>query len=108
MQKAIFHSDKGSQYASHDFRKTLETLHIRQSMSTKGNCYDKAACETFFTTLKTKLPVQTKYVNKKEAIETINHYITFYNTMRFHSYNAYLSPLQAEMVWWHNRLKVAA
>jgi len=108
MPKAIFHSDRGSQYASHDFRKTLERFNMRQSMSAKGNCYDNAACETFFATLKTELPFRTKHLNKKEAIEAINHYIGFYNAKRLHSYNGYLPPLEAEMVWWRNRLKVAA
>ena len=108
MPKAIFHSDRGSQYASHDFRKTLKTLRMRQSMSGKGNCYDNAACETFFATLKTELPVQTKHLTQKEVIDAIDSYITFYNTKRLHSYNGYLPPLEAEMVLWRNRLKVAA
>ena len=106
--KAIFHSDRGSQYASFEFRKTLEAFDMRQSMSAKGNCYDNAACETFFATLKTELPGSTKHLTKKEAIKAIENYITFYNIKRLHSYNGYLSPLEAEMVWWRNRLKVAA
>lgn len=108
MSKAIFHSDRGSQYASREFRKMLEMFGMRQSMSAKGNCYDNAACETFFATLKTELPGKTKYQTKKEAIQAIENYIIYYNTKRLHSYNGYLSPLEAEMLWWRNQLKVVA
>ena len=108
MPRAIFHSDRGSQYASYDFRNTLEGFNMRQSMSGRGNCYDNAACETFFATLKTELPFQTEHLTKKEAIKAIENYLRFYNTKRLHSYNGYLSPLETEMVWWRNRLKVAA
>lgn len=108
LPKAIFHSDRGSQYASYEFRQILKAFDMRQSMSGKGNCYDNAACETFFATLKTELPIQTKTLSKKEAIKTIDEYITFYNTKRLHSFNGYLPPLEAEMIWWRNQLKVAA
>jgi len=50
----LFHSDQGSQYASHDFRAELSNYQIRQSMSRKGNCYDNAVVESFFATLKTE------------------------------------------------------
>ena len=106
--KAIFHSDRGSQYASHAFRQTLQKFGMKQSMSARGDCYDNAACETFFATLKTEIPDKTKHLNKKEATQAIENYISFYNTKRLHSYNGYLPPLEAEMKWWRNRLEVAA
>ena len=60
-QSPIFHSDRGSQYASYAFRRLLTKSHIRQSMSRKGNCYDNAMAESFFKTLKTELIYQNKY-----------------------------------------------
>ncbi len=64
--------------------------------------------EPYFATLKTELPIKTKHRTRKEAIEAIKKYITFYNSKRLHSYNGYLPPLEAEMKWWRNRLQVAA
>ncbi|MBT4382301.1 MAG: DDE-type integrase/transposase/recombinase, partial [Candidatus Marinimicrobia bacterium] len=69
-QSPIFHSDRGSQYASYAFRRLLVKSHIRQSMTCptrsfrrgrKGNCYDNAMAESFFKTLKTELIYQNKY-----------------------------------------------
>ena len=67
-QSPIFHSDRGSQYASYAFRRLLTANHIRQSMSGKGNCYDNAMAESFFKTLKTELIYQNKYQNKTRHI----------------------------------------
>lgn len=98
--KAIFHSDRGSQYASDEYRSLLENYGMKQSMSAKGNCYDNAACESFFGSMKTELIYPTKLQTKKEAIASITHYIGFYNTKRLHSYNDYLAPLEMELKWW--------
>jgi len=103
-QNAIFHSDRGSQYASQAFRDLLENLGMRQSMSAKGNCYDNAACESFFGTLKTELD-PTHNQSKKEVVVSIKNYIWFYNTKRLHSFNNYLSPLEVELKWWQNRFR---
>lgn len=104
---AIFHSDRGSQYASEEYRELLNTFKMRQSMSAKGNCYDNAACESFFGTMKTELIYPTKFQTKKEAMVAIIHYIGFYNTKRLHSYNDYNAPLEMEIRWWQAQFENA-
>ena len=90
----IFHSDRGSQYASHEFIKLLEGHDVIQSMSGKGNCYDNAVTESFFHTLKTELVYFEKYRTRTEARQSIFEYIEiFYNRVRRHSYLGYVSPV---------------
>lgn len=105
---AIFHSDRGSQYASKQFTDLLKTLQMRQSMSAKGHCYDNAACESFFATMKTEIPIETKLHSKKEVMLAIIEYISFYNTQRLHSYNNYVAPLTAELEWWQKQFRQSA
>ncbi len=91
----IFHSDRGSQYVSHRFRNILSIYGITQSMSGKGNCYDNAAAESFFGTLKTELSHQ--YESRSLARQSIFEYIeVFYNRIRRHSALNYVSPLEYE------------
>jgi len=93
----IFHSDRGSQYASHDFRKQLEIFKFIQSMSGAGNCYDNSITETFFHTLKTELVYFERYRTRAEARQSIFEYIEiFYNRRRRHSSLGYLSPVDFE------------
>ena len=90
----IFHSDRGSQYASHEFRKLLKKHHVIQSMSGKGNCYDNAVTESFFHTLKTELVYFETYRTRSEARQSIFEYMEiFYNRFRMHSYLGYVSPV---------------
>jgi len=90
----IFHSDRGSQYASHEFRRLLEKHSIIQSMSGKGNCYDNAVTESLFHTLKTELVYFEKYRTRAEARQSIFEYIEiFYNRVRRHSALGYVSPV---------------
>jgi transposase InsO family protein len=105
---AIFHSDRGSQYASEQFKNELKHHGMIQSMSAKGNCYDNAVAESFFHTLKTELIHHIVFETKQEAITTINKYINFYNRSRLHSYNNYYSPIEAELKWWQSQLKEIA
>ncbi len=105
---AIFHSDRGSQYASDAYRSLLKKYNMKQSMSGKGNCYDNAACESFFGSLKAELIYPTKLQTKKEAAASIKHYIGFYNTKRLHSYNDYNAPLEMEIRWWQTQFENAA
>lgn len=96
----IFHSDRGSQYASIDFRKSLKNNEVIQSMSGKGNCYDNAVAESFFHTLKTELVYWNRYKTRKEAKSSIFQFIEgFYNRKRRHSYLNYLSPYQYELLY---------
>jgi transposase InsO family protein len=105
---AIFHSDRGSQYASDEFREHLGRYGMIQSMSAKGNCYDNAVAESFFHTLKTELIHHMRFQTKEEAKRAISGYINFYNTKRLHSYNDYISPIEAEIRWWLNENSRAA
>ena len=89
----IFHSDRGSQYASYKVRNILEDNQILQSMSSTGNCYDNAVIESFFSTLKKELVYQECYQTRKEAEMSLFNYIeVFYNRFRRHSTLGYLSP----------------
>lgn len=93
----IFHSDQGSQYASFRVRELLEKNKVRQSMSSKGNCYDNAAAESWFGKLKTEWICDHTYRTKEEAIRSLFEYIeVFYNRRRRHSTLGYLSPLEFE------------
>ena len=88
----LFHSDRGSQYASDDFRDALGALGMVASMSRKGNCWDNAVSESFFATLKTEEATEP-YATKQEAHRAIAQYIHgFYNPVRLHSSLGYLSP----------------
>lgn len=93
----IFHSDKGSQYCSDKIVKLLKSLKFKQSMSGRGNCYDNAVTETFFSTLKKELVYQCKYNTRTEAKNSIFEYIeVFYNRTRIHSSLDYVSPFEYE------------
>ena len=93
----IFHSDRGSQYASSDVRQILKRNNIQQSMSSTGNCYDNAITETFFHTLKTELTFWERYQTREEARRNIFEYIeVFYNRQRLHSALGYKPPVEFE------------
>jgi putative transposase len=95
----IWHTDRGSQYASDSHRKILKDHHIVQSMSRKGDCWDNAVAESFFHTLKTELTHQHKFKTREEAKHVIFEYIeVFYNRIRAHSANDYLSPAEFENI----------
>ncbi len=88
----MHHSDRGSQYASHDYQKLLAKEHIQVSMSRSGNCYDNAMMESFFATLKSEC-VDRRYATRHEARSVIFDYIEcWYNRRRRHSSLGYLSP----------------
>lgn len=94
----IFHSDRGSQYTSSSVRYLLSRYGFRQSMSGKGNCYDNAITETFFSTLKKELIYLTKFETRQQAEVEIFEFIEiFYNRKRLHSSLGYLSPVNFEM-----------
>lgn len=94
----IFHSDRGAQYASKNTTNLLAfNKFAKQSMSRKGNCWDNAVAESFFKTIKHEWLLRFKYKNYDELYNSINEYITWYNTKRIHSTLAYLSPLEKEM-----------
>ena len=93
----IHHSDRGSQYASDDYRQALTDADMVQSMSRKGNCWDNAPAESFFHTLKTERVYHRHYTTREEAKRDLFHYIEgYYNTRRIHSAINYLTPEQME------------
>ena len=90
----IHHSDRGSQYCSHEFQALLASSKLRCSMSRKGNCYDNAPVESFFGTLKTELVHHRRYETREEAEREISEYIDlFYNRQRRQARLGYLSPV---------------
>ncbi len=93
----IFHSDRGVQYASKAYRKRLEDYGIRQSMSRRGDPYDNAVAENFFSCLKCELVHLKQYPTRAAAQADIFAYLeAFYNTVRPHSALGWLSPAQFE------------
>ena len=95
VKELIFHSDRGSQYASNTFQKYLKDIGARPSMSGKGNCYDNAVSESFFATLKREEVNRKKYNNIKEARISLFAYIEiFYNRQRAHSSIGYKVPME--------------
>jgi putative transposase len=94
----LWHTDRGSQYASDSHRKILSDHNIIQSMSRKGNCWDNAVSESFFHSLKTELTHHCRFKTREEAKQAIFEYIeVFYNRERLHSANDYLSPVDYEI-----------
>jgi transposase InsO family protein len=103
-QGLIHHSDRGSQYASSEYRERLQKYEMISSMSRKGNCYDNAVIEAFHSILKRELVYQTKFVTRQEAYEEIYAYIEFYyNRKRAHSSLGYFSPDYFEAQYYANQ-----
>ena len=93
----IFHSDRGSQYASRKFRKQLLRFGFEQSMSRKGNCWDNAPMERFFSSIKRERLSHCYFYNRDQARREIIDYITFYNYERLHSTLDYAPPMEVEL-----------
>ena len=98
---AIIHSDRGSQYASNKFRLLLQQSCLRQSMSGKGNCYDNAQAESFFSRFKAELIEDGVFSDLEEAKLEIFSYIEgYYNRERLHSSLGYKTPIEFEAEWY--------
>lgn len=89
----LHHSDRGSQYACHDYQKQLNYYGMTASMSRKGNCWENAPTERFFRYLKSERLTARRFVTRNEARNKILDYITYYNSIRLHSALGYLSPM---------------
>lgn len=93
----LHHSDQGSQYSSEQFQRLLKEHGITCSMSRSGDCWDNAAMESFFSTLKTERTSRKNYQLRDEARADVFDYIErFYNPRRRHSTLGYLSPVNYE------------
>jgi transposase InsO family protein len=93
----VFHSDRGSQYASKTFRRRLFRYRMKQSMSRKGNCWDNAVAESFFATLKKELVRNHVFPTRDAARSDVFEYIeAFYNRRRAHSLLGYETPTSFE------------
>jgi putative transposase len=95
----LHHSDRGVQYASSAYRALLHACQMQPSMSAAGNCYDNAAMESFWSSLKTECLHQKNFQTHQEAHSAIFDYIeTFYNPKRLHSALGYHSPVDFERI----------
>ena len=95
----IFHSDRGSQYASHDFRDVLKEYGITSSMGRRGNCWDNACSETLFGSLKVERLHGQRFKTRRQAKDETIAWLLWYNRARLHSTLAYVSPMQFEHNW---------
>jgi putative transposase len=95
----IFHSDRGSQYASSDFNQVLNERSIRPSMSRKGNCWDNACSETLFASLKVERLHGQRFKTIRQAKDETLDWLLWYNRTRLHSTLKYVSPMQFEQQW---------
>jgi transposase InsO family protein len=93
----ICHSDRGSQYASHNYQKLLRQHGLICSMSRKGNCWDNAPVERFFSSLKREWTGDRWYRTRQEAIADVREYVAvYYNSKRLHSTLGYTTPMNYE------------
>ena len=105
----LHHSDRGSPYASDDYRNALAAHGMIASMSRKGDCWDNAVAESFFATLKGELVDHESYPTRRAAVASITNYIdVFYNTERRHSSIGYVSPIEFELKLKTRRVKTEA
>ena len=96
-EAVLHHSDRGSQYTSEPFQQLLADQGLSCSMSRSGNCWDNAAMESFFSSLKTERTARTTYRTRNQAKADVFDYIErFYNPRRRHSTLGYLSPMEFE------------
>jgi transposase InsO family protein len=94
----VHHSDRGSPYASDDYRDALRARGIVASMSRKGDCWDNAVAESFFATLRAEHLDHVRFETRAAAAASLTDYIDgFYNTVRRHSYLDYVSPIEFEL-----------
>jgi len=95
----IFHSDRGSQYASHEFSRVLQQYGITASMSRKGDCWDNAPSEALFASLKVERIHGQRFETIRQAKDETLAWLLWYNQTRMHSTLGYVSPIQFEQRW---------
>lgn len=100
----IHHSDRGSQYTSHVYRRLLAQHGIHMSMSKTGSCFDNAVPESFFSTLKCEWLYQQRFATRQEAATAVFYFIeVFYNRQRLHSTLNYVTPLAFENTYYQSK-----
>jgi transposase InsO family protein len=104
----IFHSDRGSQYASNDYRQLLREFKMESSMSRKGDCWDNAVTETLFGSLKVERLHGMRFGTRRQAKDEVMNWIAFYNHRRLHSTLGYASPMAFEQKWLASQISLAA
>jgi len=106
--KTIFHSDRGSVYASEDYREVLAKYGLTASMSRRANCWDNAVTETLFGSLKVERLHGETFVTVRSAKDAVMNWVLWYNQKRMHSTIGYLSPDEFERAWRQQQDAVAA
>ena len=104
----IFHSHRGSHYASNDFRKLLREFKMESSMSRKGDCWDNAVTKTLFGSLKVERLHGMRFGARRQAKDEVMDRITFYNHRRLHSTPGYTSPINFEQKLLAAQISLAA
>jgi putative transposase len=102
-----FHSDRGSQYLSGDFRAHCERLGVTQSAGRVATCFDNSAAESFFSSLKRELVHRYRFATRADAIAAITAWINRYNTVRLHSTIGYVPPVEWELRYRRQELQAA-
>ena len=97
--KTIFHSDRGSQYASDDYREVMKFYGLTASMSRRANCWDNAVTETLFGSLKVERLHGQTFISVRAAKDAVIDWILWYNQKRMHSMIGYQSPVEFEQAW---------
>jgi len=95
----IFHSDRGSQYCGNEFQDALKAYGMKSSMSRKGNCWDNAPTESLWGRLKVGRLYNKTFATRRDAMDEIIDWLTFYNHRRLHSSLDYVSPMEFEKTW---------
>jgi len=103
----IFHSDRGSQYASQPFQELLRGRGIQASMSRKGDCWDNACSETLFGSLKVERLHGLHFETLRQAKDEALDWLRWYNQTRLHSTLNYVSPMEYEQNWTHETAAIA-
>ena len=93
----IFHSDRGSQYLSAEYRELCDKLGIRQSAGRVATCFDNSAAESFWSSLKRELVHRYRFATRADAMAAINAWIRRYNNVRLHSTLGYVPPIEWEL-----------
>jgi putative transposase len=99
----IHHSDRGSQYAAHDYRHITDVCGMQTSMSRRANCWDNAAMESANGTLKVECVNRQKYATREQARHDVLEFIGYYNHERSHSALGYATPAAFEQAWQANQ-----